>query len=196
MSPECWSDDVPCFQFESLSQHTSIQTSKAFQLVAQTSSEEMMKWTEKMHEIAIKTKQETLSMHVITIFTLIFLPGTFIAVSMWFLSRGGFRILTTNSRNQTFFSSGVLRWDDDGTLGTDYLVRGEAIRLFMSICLPMMAITIACWALMYGVARRWARRHARDLGLQGYADEKGLPPPVQHPMLSGEEKSRTGLGIM
>ena len=69
-----------CEQFESLSQHTSIQTSKAFQLVAQTSSDEMMKWTHKMHEIAIKTKQETLSMHVITIFTLIFLPGTFIAV--------------------------------------------------------------------------------------------------------------------
>lgn len=35
-----------------------------------------------MHEIAVKTKQETLSMHVITIFTLIFLPGTFIAVSI------------------------------------------------------------------------------------------------------------------
>ncbi|KAK4148486.1 hypothetical protein C8A00DRAFT_38936 [Chaetomidium leptoderma] len=46
--------------FESLSQHTSIQTSKAFQLVAQTSSNEMMQWTLKMHEIAVKTKQETL----------------------------------------------------------------------------------------------------------------------------------------
>ncbi len=72
---------IPSLQFESLSQHTSIQTSKAFQLVAQTSSNEMTQWTLKMHEIAIKTKQETLSMHVITIFTLIFLPGTFIAVS-------------------------------------------------------------------------------------------------------------------
>jgi hypothetical protein len=41
----------------------------------------MMQWTLKMHEIAVKTKQETLSMHVITVFTLIFLPGTFIAVS-------------------------------------------------------------------------------------------------------------------
>ncbi len=68
-------------QFESLSQHTSIQTSKAFQLVAHTSSNQMMQWTLKMHEIAVKTKQETLSMHVITVFTLIFLPGTFIAVS-------------------------------------------------------------------------------------------------------------------
>ena len=186
------------FQFESLSQHTSIQTSKAFQLVAQTSSDEMMNWTHKMHEIAVKTKQETLSMHVITIFTLIFLPGTFIAVSLWSLSRGGFRVLTTDSRYQTFFSSGVLRWDEDGTLGTDYLVRGDGIRLFLSICLPMMAITIAGWALMYGVARRWARRHARDLGLQvpGYADEKGLSAaPQQLPMPNGGEKSSTGLGI-
>ncbi|KAK0714741.1 hypothetical protein B0H67DRAFT_490888 [Lasiosphaeris hirsuta] len=160
--------------FESLSQHTSIQTSKAFQLVAQTSSDEMMKWTHKMHEIAVKTKQETLSMHVITIFTLIFLPGTFIA---------------------TFFSSGVLNWDDDGTLGADYLVRGQAIRLFLSICLPMMAITIACWAVAYGVARRWARRHARDLGLEGYADERGLAPPPE-PVPNGGEKSSTGLGII
>ncbi|KAH6631272.1 hypothetical protein F5144DRAFT_570529 [Chaetomium tenue] len=146
--------------FEALSQHTSIQTSKAFQVVAQTSSDEMMKWTHKMHEIAVKTKQETLSMHVITIFTLIFLPGTFIA---------------------TFFSSGVLHWDDDGTLGTDWVVRGAGVRLFLSICLPLTVITITIWAVMYAFARRWARRHAKALGLGldggpggGYADEKGL----------------------
>jgi len=69
-------------QSESLIQFASVRTSEALQLVAKTSSDEMMKWTHKMHEIAIKTKQETLSMHVITIFTLIFLPGTFIAVSV------------------------------------------------------------------------------------------------------------------
>ncbi|KAK5658134.1 hypothetical protein OQA88_2106 [Cercophora sp. LCS_1] len=164
--------------FESLSQHTSIQTSKAFQLVAQTSSDEMMKWTHKMHEIAVKTKQETLSMHVITIFTLIFLPGTFIA---------------------TFFSSGVLHWDEDGNLGSEYLIRESAVRLFLSISLPMMAITIGGWALMYHSAKRWARRHARDLGVPEYADERGLspsPPPPLPQQQNGDEKSRNGLGIM
>ncbi|KAK0652661.1 hypothetical protein B0T16DRAFT_427050 [Cercophora newfieldiana] len=155
--------------FESLSQHTSIQTSKAFQLVAQTSSDEMMKWTHKMHEIAVKTKQETLSMHVITIFTLIFLPGTFIA---------------------TFFSSGVLHWDEDGTLGTDYLVRGAGVRLFLSIALPTTVITIAAWAFMYGVARRWARKHARELGLPGYADEKALPSVPTLPPCTGLDPTR------
>ncbi|KAK3290430.1 uncharacterized protein B0H64DRAFT_427698 [Chaetomium fimeti] len=146
--------------FEALSQHTSIQTSKAFQVVAQTSSDEMMKWTHKMHEIAVKTKQETLSMHVITIFTLIFLPGTFIA---------------------TFFSSGVLHWDEDGTLGSEWVVRDAGIRLFLSICLPLTVITITIWAVMYAFARRWARRHAKTLGLSDpeYGNEKGLPMPRQ-----------------
>lgn len=150
-----------------------------------------MKWTEKMHTIAIKTKQETLSMHVITVFTLIFLPGTFIAVrhyqARWGAQWSGATVhdthLTAASRTQTFFSSGVLHWDEDGTLGSDWVVRGEGIRLFLSICLPMMAIIITGWAVMYGIARRWARRHRQKLGLpDGYADEKGfLVAPQQVP---------------
>ncbi|GAB1319452.1 hypothetical protein MFIFM68171_09662 [Madurella fahalii] len=162
--------------FESLNQHTSIQTSKAFQMLAQTSTDQMMEWTEKMHTIAIKTKQETLSMHVITIFTLIFLPGTFIA---------------------TFFSSGVLHWDEDGKLGSDWVVRGEGIRLFLSICLPMMAIIIAGWAVMYGVARRWARRHRQKLGLpDGYADEKGVLFKSQQVPVGEQGKGGASLGIV
>jgi hypothetical protein len=88
---------------------------------------------------------------------------------------------STNNLHQTFFSSGVLHWDDDGTLGTDWVVRGAGIRLFLSICLPLTVITISIWAIMYAYARRWARRHAKALGLGledgsslGYADEKGL----------------------
>ena len=90
-----WALMIDDLQFESLSQHTSIQTSKAFQLVAQTSSNEMTQWTLKMHEIAVKTKQETLSMHVITVFTLIFLPGTFVAVSLSLALGQCSQILTT-----------------------------------------------------------------------------------------------------
>jgi len=114
-----------------------------------------------------------------------------------------FFFLTSESREQTFFSSGVLHWDDDGTLGSDYLVRGAGIRLFLSIALPTTAITVAAWAFMYGVARRWAKQHAR--GLPGYADEAALPSAPQYsagqnvnPSVSpiGGEKSGTGLGIM
>jgi hypothetical protein len=68
----------------------------------------------------------------------------------------------------------VLHWDEDGTLGTDYLVRGAGVRLFLSIALPTTIITVATWAFMYGVGRRWARRHARELGLHGYGRREGV----------------------
>lgn len=48
---------------------------------AQQSAVKMEVMTERMHEIAIKTKQETVSMRIITLVTLFFLPGTFISVS-------------------------------------------------------------------------------------------------------------------
>ena len=49
------------------------------------SSRNMMAVTEDMNEIARKTKIETVSMKVITLVTLFFLPGTFISVSVFSL---------------------------------------------------------------------------------------------------------------
>lgn len=40
--------------------------------------------TKDMHEIARKTKQEAVSMRIITLVTLFFLPGTFISVKASF----------------------------------------------------------------------------------------------------------------
>jgi len=48
---------------------------------AQQSTEKMEVMTKDMHIIAQKTKQETVSMRIITLVTLFFLPGTFISVS-------------------------------------------------------------------------------------------------------------------
>lgn len=47
---------------------------------AETSAKTMQEWTERMHEIAAETEHETVSMHGITVLTLIFLPGTFVSV--------------------------------------------------------------------------------------------------------------------
>lgn len=47
----------------------------------ETMTEEMHAMTRSMHELAQKTKQETVSMRIITLVTLFFLPGTFISVS-------------------------------------------------------------------------------------------------------------------
>ena len=49
---------------------------------AQQSAENMECMTRDMHIIAQKTKQETVSMRIITLVTLFFLPGTFISVSL------------------------------------------------------------------------------------------------------------------
>ena len=47
---------------------------------AQLSARNMETMTHDMHTIAQKTKQETISMRIITLVTLFFLPGTFISV--------------------------------------------------------------------------------------------------------------------
>ena len=48
---------------------------------AQESTEHMELMTKDMHVLSLRTKQETVSMRIITLVTLFFLPGTFISVS-------------------------------------------------------------------------------------------------------------------
>jgi hypothetical protein len=127
--------------------------SEHFAVTARESSEKMEEWTKQMHSIAIKTEQETVSMHVITIFTLIFLPGTFVAVRYgWPHVRRIFAACLTQM--QTFFSSGAIQWDEDGTLGTDYVTRPGGMRLFFVTIVPLTTAIMVVWALFYCVARR------------------------------------------
>lgn len=99
-------------------------------LAAQASAESMQECTEQMH-------LKTISMHLITVFTLIFLPGTFVA---------------------TIFSSGIITFGDDGSSGFgpnigDWKVREAGIKLFFIICLPMLSCTLGLWCLAYTSAR-------------------------------------------
>ncbi|KAL2021715.1 hypothetical protein VTK56DRAFT_6658 [Thermocarpiscus australiensis] len=130
--------------FNAIISFKSEKTAEFFALSAKTSSEKMEAysqnmeaWTRKMHEITVRTEQETTSMHIITIITLIFLPGRF-------------------SR------SGVLHWDDDGNLGYYWVVRGEGIKLFLSICLPMMALILVGWFAVYLYNSRRGRAKIQD----------------------------------
>lgn len=58
-----------------------MEASKLLAERAQFSAERMAVLTENMQDIAQKTKVETVSMRIITLVTLFFLPGTFISVS-------------------------------------------------------------------------------------------------------------------
>jgi len=62
-------------------QYANMLSAENFARSAEASAKVMSDWTIRMHDIAEKTEQDTVSMHVITIVTLIFLPGTFTAVS-------------------------------------------------------------------------------------------------------------------
>jgi hypothetical protein len=60
---------------------SSLEATKNLGEKAQTSSDIMQKLTEEMHWIARKTLNDTVSMKVITVVTLFYLPGTFMSVS-------------------------------------------------------------------------------------------------------------------
>lgn len=131
-----------------------------------------------MHKIAVKTEQETVSMHVITVFTLIFLPGTFLAVRYLCQQQqlSSANVLTL-PQHQTFFSSGILNWDNSNP--SSYDVRGGAMKLFFYICVPMMLLIILGWFLLYRSAQEKGEKRMREVleemetGLQGSAAEPG-----------------------
>ena len=68
-------------QLYGILQYQSMQASEVFARKAHESANKMEWMTYSMHDIAHKTKQETVSMRIITLVTLFFLPGTFIGVS-------------------------------------------------------------------------------------------------------------------
>jgi len=63
-----------------------IEANKELAMKSQISAGKMEAMTKAMHLIAVKTKKETVSMRIITLVTLFFLPGTFISVSCLLLA--------------------------------------------------------------------------------------------------------------
>ncbi|KAI1765771.1 hypothetical protein GGR53DRAFT_489010 [Hypoxylon sp. FL1150] len=175
--------------FNTVQQYASMQASKHFAMNAQASTDltidmtasmhtmtvKMHTMSEKMHDIAVKTNNQTVSMHVITVFTLVFLPGTFLAVSLLRLFLSSSRTALINTR-QTFFSSGILRWyeSDDEEAGSRYTWETERDRLvlFVEIAVPMMVLIIVAWLALY--FRSKAKRNEEEEQQQALIDlEKG-----------------------
>lgn len=92
---------------------------------------QMEQSTLQMENIASKTEKETSSMHIITLVTLIFLPGTFVA---------------------TFLGSGLFQWPETGggeAVADMPVWRPEYFVLFAKICFPLMGGTILVWLAAY-----------------------------------------------
>lgn len=153
------------------------------------SSKWMEKVTKRMYDIAKTTERDTSSMHVITLFTLLFLPGTFLGVRLitsW--GKSGFESLTST---QTFFSTPIFGDSDAGTSTIADLVMGagtpmdsqegmssvdttwsfnwQLFWLFLEICIPMMVITITVWVIYmrYKSRKRSKAEREQELSVKG-----------------------------
>jgi hypothetical protein len=137
-------------QLHSILEYRNAKVNERFANKAQQSSDNMHMLTTQMHEIAQQTRREAVSMRIITLVTLFFLPGTFVAVreihSPWQLNYW--------DASQTFMSTDILRWTDAGRV-----FQLSALRTYLGISLPLMATTFAAWYLLYKMA---ARKDARD----------------------------------
>lgn len=148
--------------FHSVQQYASMQASKHFATNAQASTEfttamtaKMHVMTERMHEVALKTGHQTVSMHMITIFTLLFLPGTFLA---------------------TFFSSGILRWyDEEDELANStysWTTERDRLLLYLEILIPMTALIIIGWLVLCFMSKDKDKDNAEE-------DEYQIAPDLE-----------------
>lgn len=128
---------------------------------AQESTVRMEKLTNEMNDLARKTKQETVSMKVITLVTLFFLPGTFMSASI--LSRDHFAHLANTEAKQTIMSTDIIRFQEVNGK-TDRTFQSGALKLYLAITLPMMFLTFAGWWIFY-------KRVDRDTNNMAQKDE-------------------------
>merc|ERR1711939_1159859 len=110
---------------------------------SQVSAQNMEVMTREMHVLARKTTQETVSMRIITLVTLFFLPGTFIS---------------------TLMSTDIVRFDH-----SKEMFSMAALKLFLAISLPMMFLTFVAWYAVYWYVNNRARfqRLGSQLHLRG-----------------------------
>lgn len=108
-----------------------------------------------MHAVAQQTQQETVSMRIITLVTLFFLPATFICVSV--LVAAPEPSLTSS---QTLMSTDIIRWGSEDGGPQERTISTGAIEFFFAITLPLSCCTFSVW---WYFNRRLARaQKARD----------------------------------
>jgi len=145
---------------------------------AQESTERIEEMTKQMNQVAIKTKDETVSMKIITLVTLFYLPGTFISVcvSLFFFSPHpllscinilnalhcfiltldyNFMVLfLADTSTQTVMSTDIISFPSDSG-GFQW----SALSVWLEATLPLMFLTFVAWGVVYrGVGKGWFTR--------------------------------------
>ncbi len=98
-------------------------------------------------------KQEAIFMRIITLVTLFFLPGTFISVGhhKWL----GFAV--TDDSLQTLMGTDIVHWQPPEPGGLEKVVSSDAIKIFLSMTIPCMALTFAAACGFY----HWSKYRER-----------------------------------
>lgn len=137
-----------------ISNKRAIDSSRIYAKRAQDSTDRMEKITDAMFEIAKKTQKETVSMKIITLVTLFFLPGTFIS---------------------TIMSTDIIKFDNNAK---EY--QWGALNLYMAVTVPFMVVTFGTWYALY----LWAARKEKlalagsaDVEKQNDADSPHVTNP-------------------
>ncbi|KAL9131378.1 MAG: hypothetical protein Q9175_006779 [Cornicularia normoerica] len=126
-----------------------MEASKELAGKAHESTRNMEAITREMHIIAQKTKQETVSMRIITLVTLFFLPGTFIS---------------------TLMSTDIFKATNTGQFGNT--VQLGTLRLYIAISLPLVVVTLLAWYGVYWWETRKEKLLMKSISFKSHTEAK------------------------
>ncbi|KAI4210643.1 MAG: hypothetical protein LQ351_006522 [Letrouitia transgressa] len=117
------------------------------------SNKNMVSMTEDMNDIARKTKIETVSMKVITVVTLFFLPGTFISTLM----------------STAIFQPSASNENTAQHPGPNPYAHLSPLQVYLAISLPLTFVTIVVWAFLH-----WIEKRKEKIKAQAYRLDSSL----------------------
>lgn len=120
-----------------------------------------------MQVVTRKMKTETISMRIITLVTLFFLPGTFISVSLNFESLPD-TILTDD---QTLMSTPIVTFEADNKSFSSNNIGQGALQFYVAVSLPLMCLTFFAWYIVHWWESRRAKQHAKAMEDAKVGDE-------------------------
>lgn len=104
-----------------------------------------------MEKLTQLSHKETIVMRIITIVTLIFLPATFVSVSILYQSA----CLPCADRRQTLFSTDIVKYQNTDANGSFSLL---ALERWLEVTLPLTFLTIAIGLIFYRLAKVKSQR--------------------------------------
>jgi hypothetical protein len=112
-----------------------------------------------MRQIAIETKRDSSAMKTIALLGMIFLPGTFVAVSQLPLQRHLITDLTL-----AIFAMPVINWD-----AVDNPVINKGFKYYWAVTVPLTLLVLASWGFATLFPwKQWISRIKANSGLRGY----------------------------